>query len=69
MLNEKIIDLQTGEETIREFTENEIAEIEVAVVKAQAKAEAKAIKAHERAALLERLGITAEEARLLLGGN
>jgi hypothetical protein len=69
MLNEKIIDLQTGEETIREFTENEIAEIEVAVAKAQAKAEAEAAKAHERAALLERLGITAEEAALLLGGN
>jgi hypothetical protein len=28
-----------------------------------------AAKAHERAALLERLGITEEEAALLLGGN
>jgi hypothetical protein len=28
-----------------------------------------AAKAHERAALLERLGITENEARLLLGGN
>jgi hypothetical protein len=33
------------------------------------KTEQKAAKAHERAALLERLGITEEEARLLLGGN
>jgi hypothetical protein len=33
------------------------------------KAEQDAAKAHERAALLERLGITEEEARLLLGGN
>ncbi len=29
----------------------------------------KVIKEHERAALLERLGITEDEARLLLGGN
>ena len=33
------------------------------------KAEQDAAKAHERAALLERLGITEDEARLLLGGN
>jgi hypothetical protein len=33
------------------------------------KTEQEAAKAHERAALLERLGITEEEARLLLGGN
>jgi hypothetical protein len=33
------------------------------------KAEQDAAKAHERAALLERLGITEEEAQLLLGGN
>jgi hypothetical protein len=33
------------------------------------KTEQAAAKAHERAALLERLGITEEEARLLLGGN
>lgn len=32
-------------------------------------AEQKAAKAHERTALLERLGITEEEAQLLLGGN
>jgi hypothetical protein len=31
--------------------------------------EQNAAKAHERAALLERLGITEDEARLLLGGN
>jgi hypothetical protein len=33
------------------------------------KAEQDAAKAHERAALLERLGITEDEAALLLGGN
>lgn len=33
------------------------------------KEEQDATKAHERAALLARLGITEDEARLLLGGN
>jgi hypothetical protein len=33
------------------------------------KAAQEAAKAHERAALLERLGITEDEAALLLGGN
>jgi hypothetical protein len=33
------------------------------------KAEQNAAKAHERVALLERLGITEDEATLLLGGN
>jgi hypothetical protein len=33
------------------------------------KAEQEAAKAHERSALLAKLGITEEEARLLLGGN
>ena len=35
----------------------------------QAEAQAKAEAAAAKAALLERLGITEEEARLLLGGN
>ena len=34
-----------------------------------AQLEAEATKAAEKAALLERLGITADEAKLLLGGN
>ena len=33
------------------------------------KAEQEAAKAHERSALLAKLGITEKEARLLLGGN
>lgn len=46
------------------------AEIDVAIeqVKADEIAEAEA-KAAQRAALLSRLGITEEEARILLGGN
>jgi hypothetical protein len=66
---EKIINVETGEETIRPYTEEEIAMMETAKAEAEAKTTAEAAKAHERAALLERLGITEDEAALLLGGN
>jgi succinyl-CoA synthetase alpha subunit len=64
-------DARTGEQVIREATEAEIAEreAEIALHKAEANAiiEANAEKAAAKAALLERLGITADEAALLLG--
>jgi hypothetical protein len=68
---EKTFNALTGEETIteRNATVEEIAERESAIAEAEAKAQANAAKAHERAALLDKLGITAEEAQLLLGGN
>ena len=68
---EKIFNIQTGEETVVEREEN-AAEIksretlQAAAIARQADAEAKATA---RAALLNKLGITAEEAQLLLGGN
>jgi hypothetical protein len=59
----------TGEIIDRKMTADEIAQMEKdATNEAAKKAEAEA-KAAEKAALLERLGITAEEAQLLLGGN
>ena len=64
---EKIINIQTGEETFRDYTAEEIAEVE----KAQAEAAERVAKAAEtataKAALLAKLGITEEEAKLLLG--
>lgn len=64
---EKIINLTTGEETIRPYTKEEVAEVEAAIAEmAKIKAEADA-KAAAKAVILERLGITAEEAALLLG--
>jgi len=66
MLNEKIIDLQTGEETIREFTDNEIAEIDAANAKAQAKRQLLAEKETAKQELFAKLGITSDEAKLLL---
>lgn len=66
MYREKIVNIQTGEETWRDYTPKEIAEVE----KAQAEAAERVAKAAEtaaaKAALLAKLGITEEEAKLLL---
>jgi hypothetical protein len=68
---EKEFNALTGETTVteRDETPQEQAEREAAEANAivkQAEAEAKAA---QRQALLNRLGITEEEARILLGGN
>ncbi len=63
----KIVDVETGEEVVRDATAGEIAQIKVdADNAAKAKAEAEA-KAAEKQAILDRLGLTADEAKLLLG--
>ncbi len=65
----KIIDCTTGEEIVRDANAEEIAQMELdAANYAAQKAETEA-KETAKAALLTRLGITAEEAQLLLGGN
>ena len=70
---ERIVDVSTGEETLREFTVEEIEAFEAEQVKLaaeQAKIEADlAAKAAARQAILDRLGLTADEAALLLGAN
>ena len=63
----KIVNLETGEEVEREMNAEELAQWEAdqeADVIRKAKAQAQAAA---KAALLERLGITEEEAKLLLG--
>jgi len=64
------VNCTTGETSIIELTDAEIAEMEAAQAQAEAdqlaaEAEAEA-QATAKAALLERLGITADEAALLL---
>jgi len=57
---------ETGLETVRDATDAEIADIAARELEeANRKAEAEA-KAAQKAALLERLGITEDEAKLLL---
>jgi hypothetical protein len=68
---EKEFNVITGEETITERDETAVEKKQrEAMIKeiAAAQAEAEA-KATARQAVLDRLGITAEEAQLLLGGN
>ena len=62
----KIVNVETGEEIIRDANAEEIAQMQLFAVNAAVeKAEAEA-KATAKAALLERLGITQDEANLLL---
>ena len=63
---EKIYDVTTGETIEREYTADQIAEVKANIVKQNERVEAEAIKATEKAALLAKLGITDDEAKLLL---
>jgi hypothetical protein len=70
-IKEKTFDIQTGEETITERDETAAetkARLDRAVKIEAEQAEAEA-KAATRQALLTRLGITEDEAKILLGGN
>ena len=63
----RIHNLETGETVDREMTDSEFADYQASeAIEAQRQAEAET-KATQRQALLERLGITEDEARLLLG--
>lgn len=67
MYKEKIVDLETGKETLRNYTAQEIAEVEAAqALNAQRIAEETAKEA-ERKLILEKLGLNDDEAKLLLG--
>lgn len=66
MLQEKIVDLITGEETFRDYTKEEIAAVDEAKNVIAKNMEAQASRAVEKTALLAKLGITEDEAKLLL---
>ena len=65
----RIHNVETDEVIDREMNDAEFAQFEADQAAQAAQAAAEAAKAEEKTALLERLGITAEEAQLLLGGN
>ena len=63
----RIVDCSTGEENLRNMTADELTQLEIDrenSLKIKAEAEAKAAA---RQLILDRLGLTEEEARLLLG--
>jgi hypothetical protein len=63
----KIIDCTTGTETLRDMNDSELAQLKIDADAAKAQAQASAYKTSARQAVLDRLGITADEAALLLG--
>ena len=65
----RIHNVETDEVIDREMNDAEFAQYQADQAAQAAQAAAEAAKAAEKAALLERLGITADEAKLLLGGN
>ena len=64
---ERIVNLETGETIERPYTTKEVKDLEAKQAEAELRAQAEAQKATEKAALLAKLGITEDEARLLLG--
>lgn len=66
-----IVDCSTGEQTVVPLTAEEIAEIELAAQQAEdqraLELEQAAAKEAARKAILDKLGLTAEEAAVLLG--
>ena len=67
MYKEKIVNVQTGEETWRDYTAEEIAELEAAQAETAKRLVEAEAKEAARQAVLTKLGLTAEEAQALLG--
>lgn len=66
MYNHKIVNAETGKETIVAFTVNEVKAMEANIAKTNAEITEAENKAAAKIALLERLGLTADEAATLL---
>ena len=66
-LMKTVFNCETGELVEREMTKTEIAQYEADKIEFDALKAAEEAKAQTKASLLERLGITADEAKLLLG--
>jgi hypothetical protein len=65
--SEVIYDIQTQTETFRAYTKEEIAEVEAVKAKIAADAKISAEQELQRIAVLDKLGLSAEEAAVLLG--
>jgi hypothetical protein len=66
MYSHKIVNTNTGEETIVPLSDAETKVIEANIAQAKVEAVEAEAKATQKAALLNRLGITEDEAKLLL---
>lgn len=66
MYYEKILNIETGEEILRNYTAKELEQVKLAQAEAAAEIEALTAKEAARLAVLEKLGLTADEAAALL---
>jgi hypothetical protein len=64
---EAIYNAETGETTFRDYTEEEIAEVQANQIAANLLTAQQIAKEEARIAILQKLGLTEEEAKLLLG--
>jgi hypothetical protein len=62
----KIVDAETGEETLRDMNAEELTQLAKEVAEREAIEAAEAKAEADKALLLAKLGITADEAKLLL---
>jgi phosphopantetheinyl transferase (holo-ACP synthase) len=69
MYQEKIVDALTNEVVFRNYTTEEIAELEKSQTEAAERIAKQATKEIALKAIFAKLGITEDEAKLLLGGN
>ena len=63
---EKIVDAVTGEETFKDYTPAQLEEVEAAKIEGEKRREVEAKAEADKASILAKLGITADEAKLLL---
>jgi hypothetical protein len=63
----KIVNCETGEEIVRDANAEEIAQMELDAANYAAQKAEEQAKTAQRQAILDRLGLTADEAKLLLG--
>jgi hypothetical protein len=63
----KIVNCETGEEIVRDPNPEEIAQMELDAVNAQAKKAQEDAKETAKATILDRIGLTADELKTILG--
>jgi hypothetical protein len=63
----KIVNVETGEEIVRDATAQEIAQMEIDAANAATRKGEREAKETARAAILDRIGLTADELKTILG--
>ena len=63
----KIVDVTTGEEIVRDATAEEIAQMQIDAANSLARKTAEVAKEAQRQAILDRIGLTADELKTILG--